>query len=1147
MTTKEKEDWLAINEDGTDSAIAEYDQRIEFIQPGYAEFIKKLPEEDVKLLYGSNENGEGRHFKASEIYDMFRAQKASNARRPSLILLKSFWQVSIDFEYTDHYSGIVINVGKGILSKGEGVTGKQKIILLEGLPTSYKGKIKFEVSSTTKIGFLIECNTGVINNEYFAKEIRKLGASPPDVLYDMLKGWNPSAYKSLLQKIIRYGSPRTNIIGTEYLSKDVLLVCLSQLAQHPGALVPDIQRFVTGLESVFKRVFVTIAEDSVFENENDALTLISCALLAQRVKKWVPSSKCIQILFKAGIYALESKKCYDYSFKEYKNVSPYTFPKNDILKKEWEVSSTIMDVLRSFAGDLWMVRNIAHMHLSGKVKTLTLGNPPPKERVFHLHQMVDQHWAPNIVYFYDPVKVDEFTKKSKNKEIYSLLFNDLWDKSSSLNPRRKPLVDIPLYIGDAQKKYLQAAFVLTPKKVIEKSENTVIFKYFLQESWLAALVGGIEIKTNPVTIVSIKPDDIYDFAAIRKPSRDTKDTLSDEISDKAIALAKIKFSEGVPLNSVNFPLSSTKLYGVLEDGEWIIKNENKKMKWEDVNTIVEVVGEESGGGGGVYTSSNPNITTNSKVKIEKIFSKHLTLFPKEGEIHIRKVRGILKMKKQFYEFPRVGREGGATKESVNKRDVHVFRLFINVANILPALIIPRKLNPTIFDFKQRSILWQLSEAPPLPSEEREVIFNTSLLYDKRGYRLKDYQRDALADMENSKHRGKFLWLATGSGKTYIVNNYMKNMMREINPKYIIYTLPAEAISTVGEELKNFGFEIDLVVPIVSTSGVYPPYMKVLKSCKEMSGGKITIIEHDYLRKCNDDLMDVAPHSLVIFDECHKLLNDTLRTGTALELSRASKHFVAMTGTPVVDNKLYKLVAWFEQIYEDIEITEKNFWVGANSMISKLVDTKVKVIEEEVESSFTEDEEKVYKTLVPPVMGGTNKYPHIQDFIKASDLCYTVCDRDLIKYTLENYKRGGVHLIAKNKQHARELYDTLSAKKSKFKVNDILLLVEKNESVVLTADKVEKKEVQPYKIVITPQSKSAGYDLAYLSTQIYSIYPSNQANRTQLRGRINRISQRSKSVTYIIVHCGILTRIMENHAKAGSLQAALSDLAKVREA
>jgi hypothetical protein len=61
--------------------------------------------------------------------------------------------------------------------------------------------------------------------------------------------------------------------------------------------------------------------------------------------------------------------------------------------------------------------------------------------------------------------------------------------------------------------------------------------------------------------------------------------------------------------------------------------------------------------------------------------------------------------------------------------------------------------------------------------------------------------------------------------------------------------------------------------------------------------------------------------------------------------------------------------------------------------------------------------------------------------------------------------------------------------------------------------------------------------------ITSVYPSNNTTIEQLKGRINRLGQKTEPILYKTVYIGILTSIMENHGKARSLSAALQAIAE----
>jgi hypothetical protein len=135
----------------------------------------------------------------------------------------------------------------------------------------------------------------------------------------------------------------------------------------------------------------------------------------------------------------------------------------------------------------------------------------------------------------------------------------------------------------------------------------------------------------------------------------------------------------------------------------------------------------------------------------------------------------------------------------------------------------------------------------------------------------------------------------------------------------------------------------------------------------------------------------------------------------------------------------------------------------------------------------------------------------------------------------------VMLVAKDKKHQEVLRLLLIALGMK---NSDIYVLQGGDSISLTDDTVKEGKIHDYRVVIVPISMSAGYNLTRLSVMITSVYPSNNATRTQLRGRIDRISQNSKQVWYRTFHVGILTSIMRNHNAAKNLNTALEGLAEM---
>jgi len=287
------------------------------------------------------------------------------------------------------------------------------------------------------------------------------------------------------------------------------------------------------------------------------------------------------------------------------------------------------------------------------------------------------------------------------------------------------------------------------------------------------------------------------------------------------------------------------------------------------------------------------------------------------------------------------------------------------------------------------------------------------------------------------------------------------------------------------------------------------------------------------------LIKYADESLFIVDEVHKAMNDTQRTTVASNIASLSKDFIVMTGTPVIDSKTYKLISWLKMIVP-YEVNDKNYLVAANSMLTRSVDTGIKVLREEIEASFTVTKLKEYNKLVPLAFGGQNTNSSYDQMRKASLICYEMADLEMIKQVNKEIKNGNrVMLVSKDVKHQQKLNNMLL--KSKMKEKDIYLL-ESGKSIILTDETVKKDNID-YKVVIVPIKKAEGYTLTRMNIMIRSVYPSNQATRTQIEGRINRIGQNSEEIKYVIVHVGILTNIMNNHNDAKSLELALMKMAK----
>lgn len=1173
MSILERDMWLDINENTND--FFEEDDRLQLLQPGIGDpkkkqgsiFVAYLPSEELNKIISVNENSVDGYWSPTELNEIVIDYTGKTS---TLAVLKTFWKISTTYKITNHFNGPLLNIMKGVVEKGGHSEDGKEIIVVRNITKSLnkvgRGKtIRWEKEREQDIGFLVS------KYRYNLHKSSKIARSIIDIdIEDFNKatiGFTSAAYKSLLQKIIRFMPVKIDLGNNNIKSaKSVLLACLSTLIAHPGAFVPNIQRFVSGLESCAKRLAVTIYEDSSIPEEDfDKLyRLLAGALLAQRVKEWRPSKDLIKEWFQTSLVAYNCHVAYNVDYKGEINKEPYTLKEGQHILKN---SSAILDELRSFPGDLGLARGWARDYPSIK-KSEAKYQP----EVMPLIHCIDQHWAPNMVYFFDPDVVLYEGKKSdwhsksltaKSSQPFGPLFINIFNKVTGVNPRfprggvyyTKDFENIPFVRETRKAQELFRVALQTPQKM-RKSKEIITIDYELPKSWLAGMVGVMTIRVKgATTIVTMKADDPLELVVAREPKarrgKTEYKTLTPEQEEEAIAIARDRLKNGISMNQATSPdisLKDCKVY-LIEDGEpfyeirkpgmkleWdkarfikIQLNVHKKNKWDMKTALTEI-------GDGVevdYKKSIKELLNNTDNKILRRTLMYISTANTEIEMH------------------RINRDGGGTSKSVDLYDVPAYQLLLRLSVIAPGALRPIQGNPANFSVPCGPLLWLirkmiLKKTMSKISSKDIKGWDSSKFIDKR--KMFDYQGDTVNDMIRNYDdglKGQFLWLPVGTGKTKIVLTYL-SYLKKIKqlPKYIIYTLPPESVMSIIEEVRMFGVNINIMIPLSNITQKRKPYDKINISVTKGCNPKLyhlNLILHDHLRFCSEDLPKYASDSIIIFDEVHLFLNQSLRTGMGMNLSHLARQFISFTGTPVIDNKTEKLISWLEQIVP-FEVNKKNFWVAANNMIAKKITTGIKTESEDIVALFTDDEQSRYQKYVPPAMGGTNTNPSSRDWINASEICYQACDRKIVSLTKNMLnKNRGVMIVSRDTKHQNILRDMIIQKCS-LTGNDIFLISNDN-SIFLTDESVNKKKTPDYKVVIVPKRKAQGYTLTRLSVMITSVYPSNNATREQLRGRINRLGQKTEPILYKTVHIGILTTIMENHNNAKSLSAALQAIAE----
>ncbi len=1167
MTVEEREHWITINQDPSDISIGEAGERVELLQPGTSDFVNKLAEEDLELLLNGNPDDKDGFWTSEEIEAMFPAKPGSKARKHTLIMFRGMWRLATDHKVVKDFDKMTIDVDQGIAMDGSETS--EIIYVLDDLTKKYVQKAAKWVRPAGKkavqeVGFMVSKDTEAITDKMLDGLIAEFGewskADIKVVRYAMRK-FTGAAYKSLLQKLIRFTAKIVEINGQEYPTELVLLVTVGELVKYPGSFVPDIQRYVTGLESLAKRLAVTIFEDSSLDEKHGLLSMLSGALVAQRIKTWSPTRELLLQWMHYALQALANGHSYDWDWKSAMSQEPYVLDSDNTTL---ENCSALLDELKSFHSDLAMVRSIADKDAEGELGYI----PPPGETMNHPAVMpfihcVDQHWAPNIVYFFDPDVAREAMKGSPSGAPFKRMLWKIFKEVTGVNPRRSYTYDFDTFEKQPFVKETRKAqqLVMIAKQEEHRQRPKVKGKnhqvtFTLDTGWLAGMVGALEIKGTPLALVTLRSDDPLQLVVIRRPSRDMKDSnLSPKRHEQAVRMAKDILKEGVPLNKTQPPsplFVGAKAYLVEnsdnpDENYYVIETaDGESITWDEARELAFSVPFHPKL---KYSPAAALIDTGEGIEVDADAALEELVAETSAEVLRRAVMYLSTFRPRL-ELNRVSRDGGGTYHAVVFEDVGALHFILRLSMLFPAAIRPTEFQPGKFDVPVGPVLWdivkQIRETiAGTISKKVSSTWNKISIKDTLKRKPWPHQTDALADMQR-QHRaggkGHFIWIPVGLGKSMLVMNYLKWLKEQSQlPKHIIYTLPQSAIKSVLHEIQAFGFEVELLIPLKSIKGKkLPEGVTVTQTCKPKPY-TVTMLEHDYLRRCETELANIAPNSIFIIDEVHKALNDTKRTSVALEISNLSREFIAMTGTPVIDSKTYKLIWWLEQVVP-FEVNEKNFWVAANGMIAKKASTGVLVDSEEILALFNNDEEVAYTGSVPPALGGLNTSPTSQDWQYATAVSYDACNREMINQTAAILGKGrGVMLVAKDSKHQDVLYDLLLAG-TKLKPSQIFVL-KGGDSIFLTDEAVKSKEVPDYRVVIVPIQKAEGYTLTHLSAMVASVYPSNNATREQIEGRINRIGQKKKKILYRIVHAGILTRILQHHNDAKSLSMALQSLAE----
>lgn len=1068
LSFPERKAWLITHSTPDDDLyLQEVPLKVKIIRLSGSFFREKLDDETItRLTKGNPEDPEG-YWDLSYIYQLIPKKPGSRAARHTLIFRPSNWTLHNspweDQSKLQSFSGLVIDLE---------------------IPA-------FGYVSNEPVDYLVPIGEGQVLG------MRTKSSSDPVSLPEQTKpiveflSWaTPSVHKSLIQKIIRTGAATVE----EWSGDLVLIVSFVMLLNHPGAFVPDIQRFVTGQESALKRLAVSICEDSYTPYPGELMSLYAAALLTQVQPRWKPTLTQVNRWIQLATQARADRRYYLYSTKTQAPVpsSPTTV---------YQVNHLLLATLKSFETDLNMLGTMDGSYAEGQ--TLLKSMP-------FIHAL-DQHNITDIVYYFP---------KDLNLPYHELV-KLIWERSSGVNPRKGMSLDesdpVIQMIRGAQRLIYLAKTTQPVERTLIQGQTT--FEYTLDDSWLSGMVGPITVGEY---LVSLHPQDIYTYVVIKRPSRGDKDLtqLSPEVQEQAQIRVKQILSGGVPLKIISSALpwfSGGILY--LQNDQYVIQLGDTLIPWDQAKRMTRSFPHHSPLPLSLENSIKwvgPGIEVQSEESLRKLIEALSESVRQRILVHLSSGRSVISMFK-------VSRDGTGQEFTVKPEDTGAFHFFSALCVLYPGAL--RKLNTREFKVTYGPLIWRIQEQ--LSREVRKTKFTGveewGSIYDRLNRKLWPHQQSGWQRLLSG--RGHLLWFPVGLGKTLIILRYIQELIQtQSMPQYLVYTLPPSAIENTIREVTAFGLKVHLMDFRKQSS----------LDEKTLKPFTVNLVKHDHIRLSQGLFHEKITETLFIVDEFHLTLNKTIRTSLALELAKTSHDFIGLTGTITQSENVDDLIEWLQQIVP-FEVTVDNFWSAASMMVSGLIQTGVRVNRHELEVEMNPEVKERYLKLVGASLGGNNPNPSVKDFRDAVDLCQQVCLLSMTNAVISYYNQGEtLFVVTKDIAQQNELKNLLLS--VGLPEREIILL-DKDTSVALSSD-----SQSPIRVIVTTIRHSTGYTCTKSRIMLTSVYFSNQATREQLEGRINRIGQKSPEVWLMTFHTGILTHILKRYDQARTLSQALKQLA-----
>jgi len=961
---------------------------------------------------------------------------------------------------------------------------------------------------------------------------------PDDNLRHFLDSIGTPGCISLLQKAIRRRPDQMRHPETQEIWPTTFVV--TRIAQRfcrgvqQGYFLPIIGKYISGHQHFLKRLFIIAAEDS-FCSYEEMFEISSYALLASLQPLWFPSEEICNRLTQLALNLLMTSVTTAYDTSQ-------DWPREPDFQKSFP--SRVHASIGGMQGDQRMLRWLElNPTAVGNVGALNLSLIPMTDP---LDIYCDQHQDGRLVCLLPPYGT------------YSGTLSKAFELVTGFNTRRAPI----------KNKTIQQRAVYDALKASSKMLRGIVrtfplingpqIHYEVDEGAIAGMVGVIELRHNKSKFyVTVSSRDISKYIVIPKPTRDNRKGLQDitpELRDELIIQAKEKLRHGRRVFNPIEPSFIGKTIYFQDSGFWIDGKPWVVQKKRTYRLVVE-----------------PDFS-----KLHAVTTKNCSWSATFGAGHLFSIEAVqyalgrMAGYSPIISIPKINRVGKGTDESLTGSEAEAYKFLDYLSEYFPDAIWPSVTKP--FAFESRCVAFR-----KIICKRLRLTISTTCYWPVWSSQLvlKTEQTLALAEMNTNWNHGlaSFLWMLVGQGKTLTVLRHLEETRA---CKFIVWSLPKSAVKSVARQIKEVGWAPIQLYPSKSLLKKHANTDLVATVSTILNPMTVHLIEHDHLRSLKDRLVTQMSETAFVFDEVHKAMQkQTKRTAAALCLARIARQLIALTGTPIVDKSGYGLMKWLE-LCVPFPVSASNFWVAANSMISPL-NTGDVITEDVIVQARESEEDKTFFNKNFPFRApwhGQTQTPTAKQWIDMKTRTVTIVTNEIIRITMECMQRynhnwrtehfkachaekiPGNHWLQNNQRplivgsdqgHVVQIVKKLI--QAGVSPGDIICFgggrpmaldqsVKHEKTVDLSEQAVLDRKHPPYKIAVTAQRYNTGYSLTWMTCMITGSYPSNQAGRTQMRGRINRLDAQRLYKRYVTVLGGVTTITYRHQAAAKLMEDAL---------